>query len=137
MLEIVLYLLLISPIVYFVSKKRAMSFGWGLFFCVFYSIIPGLIIILNSGKKGVSEKYMNKGGVWYNIKTILCFLFGAFFILYGIINYGTLRFEMNRSSFFFSISLGIGLIGNGIYLLSDEDELFYITDEDEIKKAND
>ena len=137
MIEIILYLLLVSPIVYFVSKKRAMSFGWGLFFCVFYSIIPGLIIILNSGKKGYSKKYINKEGASYNTKTILCFLFGAFFILYGIINYGTLRYEMNRSNIFFSISLGIGLIGNGIYLLSDEDELFYITDEDEITKAND
>ncbi len=136
MLEIVLYLLLISPIVYLVSKKRAMSFGWGLFFSFFYSIIPGLIIILNSGKKGVSEKYMNKGGAWYNIKTVLCFLFGAFFILYGIINYGTLKYDESRSGIFFSISIGIGLIGNGIYLLSDEDELFYVTDEDEIKKVN-
>ena len=136
-MEIIIYFLLIAPIVFFSTKYKSMSFGWGLFFCVFYSIIPGLIIILNSGKKGYSKKYINKGGAWYNIKTILCFLFGAFFILYGIINYGTLSYEMNRSSIFFSISLGIGLIGNGIYLLSDEDELFYIIDEYYKKKKND
>ncbi len=136
MIEIIFYLLFISPIVYLVSKKRAMSFGWGLFFSFFYTLIPGLIIILNSGKIGFSKKYINKGGNWYNIKTILCFLFGAFFILYGIINYGTLQYEMNRSSFYLSISIGIGLIGNGIYLLSDEDELFYITDEEKIKKGD-
>ena len=131
-----IYLLILIPIVYFSTKNKSMGFGWGMFFCMFYSIIPGLIIILNSGKKGFSKKYINKGGTWYSIKTVLCFLFGTFFILYGMINYGTYSYEMNSSGIIFSISLGIGLIGNGVYLLSDIDEIYNITDEDEIKKAN-
>ncbi len=103
-----------------------MSFGWGMFFCLIYSLIPGLIIIQSSGKKGYSNKYKNKGTGWQDTKTVLCMLIGSFFILYGIVNYNSYQFEYNKSGLYMVISIGIGLIGNCIYLLSDEDEEYII-----------
>lgn len=134
---VLIYLLIVIPIVYFTTRNRSMSFGWGLFFSIFYSLIPGLIIILSSGKKGYSNKYKNKNTSWGDWKTILCFLFGAIFLIYGLANYNTYSYSYNKSSLYTPISIGIGLIGNGIYLLSDMDEIFTMTDEENIKKAND
>ena len=134
MIFLIFYLLFISPIVYFTSRKRSMSFGWGLFFCAFYSLIPGIIIILSSGKKGYSNKYKNKGTGWHDTKTVLCMLFGSFLIIYGFVYYNSYQFEYNKSGIYMFISIGIGLIGNCIYLLSDEDEEYILLDSEDIQE---
>lgn len=127
-MSFIIYIIFVSPLVYFASRKMSMSFWWGMFFTIFYSLIPGLIIIRSSGKKGYSMKYKHKGTSIYNIKTIACFVIGAFFIIYGFSNLNSYQYEYNLSGLYSIIGLGIGLAGNCIYLLSDMDEEYFITE---------
>ena len=131
MTTLIIYLVIIIPIVYFFTRKQSMSFGWGLFFCIFYSIAPGVIIILLSGKEGYSNKYKHKDSFWYYTKTVLCFIAGITFIIYSLSTYyahsdlydnPAYSYFYNKTEISAILSLGIGFLGNSIYLVSSADE---------------
>jgi hypothetical protein len=102
-----------------------MSFGWGIFFCIFYTPIGGAIAISFSGRYGYSVKAKNKETTKYYIKLLLCIIIGLWSLLGGYFKYDRWRYE---PAFYWEtedairfILLGIGLLGNAIYLLSNAD----------------
>jgi hypothetical protein len=55
--------IIIAASVATLGRKRKIGYGWSLFFCIFFSPIIGLIIILCSKKKDIEFVDVNKKGV--------------------------------------------------------------------------
>lgn len=99
-------------IAYFLGRKRQIGFGWSFFFCIFFSPLGGLFATL------LSRKYDNPDLEISNSKKIWGRILIVFFSL-GII--GQLNWISDgitsTARAMDSISLSIGGIGLGIYLI--------------------
>jgi predicted membrane metal-binding protein len=58
----IIFWLIICALIALLGINRKIGYGWGLFFCLFFSPLVGLIIILCSKKKKV-EFIDTEGGV--------------------------------------------------------------------------
>ncbi len=56
----IIFWLILCFFVALLGNNRNIGYGWGLFFCIIFSPIIGLIIILCSKKKGPDFVEMNK-----------------------------------------------------------------------------
>ena len=102
------YLLIVFSISYFIGRKKKVGFWWSAFFCSFLTPILGLIITLKSDIKGTIEI-----NTQFPIVGYLLLIFGCS----GL--YLQLSYLKTQNVFFDSsqLSLSIGMIGSGIYLI--------------------
>lgn len=56
------FLIIISALVAMLGSNRKIGYGWSLFFCIIFSPIIGLIIILFSKKNDIEFVDINKKG---------------------------------------------------------------------------
>jgi len=123
-MQIIIYCLLSIVSSYLLTRKRAMSFGWGLFFSLTFSFIIGIIVILISGKYGSPRKKplgtSQAQHTRFIISIVMCILFLGQVIL-PLINGKTVSPYFNWTTFGMNLSLGIGFLGNIIYIYSDAD----------------
>lgn len=56
------FLIIIDALVAMLGRNRKIGYGWSLFFCIIFSPIIGLIIILFSKKNDVEFVDINKKG---------------------------------------------------------------------------
>ncbi len=114
----------------FIATKRKIGFWWGLFFSIFFSPLIGIIFILLSPKK--SQPLIEKNTVSKtNIFIGLALLGIGIFLIYKSISLFKMKdvvvsmvkettrqyaeYNILQASGF-SLSVGIGLIGAGIYI---------------------
>jgi hypothetical protein len=57
----IIFLLIICALTALLGRNRKIGYGWGLFFCLIFSPLVGLIIILCSKKKKV--EFIDEGGI--------------------------------------------------------------------------
>ena len=96
-------------IAHFLGRKRQIGFGWSFFFSIFLSFFGGLVVTM------LSPKYYEPNPVPSNAKKtwgwILIVLSGL-----GVIR-SLIRIAAGDTKAFNTLSVGIGLVGLGFYLL--------------------
>lgn len=98
-------------IAYFIGRERQIGFGWSLFFCLFLTIIGGLIAIFTSTKSSEPSPIPSRGKIiagWVLIVLFTLSVIGQVFDPYrghrDITDYN-------------GVAMAIGLIGLGYYLI--------------------
>lgn len=95
------------------GNKKRIGFGWSFFFCIFWNVIVGLIITVFS--KNIDED-LPTSPTKIAIGWILVVI-GVLPIISGFINY---KDDFNEEVIISlqMITIGIGLIGSGLYLIN-------------------
>lgn len=124
-------------IAYLFTRKSAMSWGWAIFFSFSFSPIIAIIFTYLIGRYGNSKKkpISDKGQI---VKCVLCFILTIFFFekaykywpvnltKYEYYDYYSIKYynqQLYKSLTY--ISLGIGFLGNMLYLILDVDTYIY------------